>query len=142
MRKRRKHEFGEVCFRGGGCAEAGAVAQSRTEGFDQHGSSMAENQGPPGADVVNVVVAIGVEDVRAMAAPYEGRISANRAKSTHRRVDAARDHHFGAFLQLARLFELARHATSWEGSPHYNSGRESTTEAVITRSCDQQHRRA
>ena len=112
MRERREHEFGEVGFRRRGRSEAGAVAQGCAQGLDDHGCGVAENQRSPGADVVDVLVAIGVEDVGGLAAHHKRRISAHRAKGTHRGVDAARNHHFGAFLQFARLFDLAGHATS------------------------------
>jgi hypothetical protein len=52
---------------------------------------MAEEKGPPGADVVDVFVAVGVEDVGGFAAGDEGRVAADAAAGADGGVDASGD---------------------------------------------------
>ncbi len=73
--------------------------------------AMAEDQRPPGADVVDVLVAIGIEDVGAFAALDEGRSAADAAIGAHGRVYAAGDGKLGAFEELLR--DLMVHG--WDG---------------------------
>src|SRR5580704_5848960 len=83
-----------------------------TQSLDNDGRGMAKNQRPPGADIVHILVAIGVPNVGTRPANHERRISANRAERAHRRIHPARNHFLGALLQPAGLFQLARHGTS------------------------------
>ena len=53
--------------------------------------AVPQQQRSPGADVIDVLVAVDVEKVRALAARDEGRIPADAAERAHRRVDAARN---------------------------------------------------
>ena len=48
----------------GGRAEAGAARHGLVQRVENHGMPVAENQRPPGADVIDVLVAVGIEDVR------------------------------------------------------------------------------
>src|SRR4051812_45446186 len=68
---------------------------------------VAEDERPPGADVVDVLVAIGVKEVRAESANDPGRLAADGAKRAHGGIHAAGNHLFGALLQLARELSLA-----------------------------------
>ena len=60
------------------------------------------DQRPPRADVVDVAVAVDVEQLRALAALDEERVAPDRAHRAHRRVDAAGEHLEGASIELAR----------------------------------------
>jgi hypothetical protein len=50
---------------------------------------VAEDHGTPGAEVVDVAVAVGIGEPCALGSFYEGRRAADRSKGTNRRVDAA-----------------------------------------------------
>jgi hypothetical protein len=63
------------------CAAVPAVEKVRMR--------MAENGRSPGADVVDVIVAIDIEHPRALGSVHEKRLAADRAKRAHRRVHAA-----------------------------------------------------
>ena len=52
---------------------------------------VAEDQRPPGADVVDVAVAVDVVEIGALAALDEQRLPAHRAEGAHGRIDAARE---------------------------------------------------
>ena len=64
--------------------------------------AVAEDERTPGADVVDVFVAVGIEDVGAFAAHDEGRGAADAALGADRGVDAAGDGEAGAFEELLR----------------------------------------
>jgi hypothetical protein len=81
-------QFDFLC-RGG--AEAGADGESALEGLEDRGMAMAEQQRSPGADVIDVFVAIDIEDVRPLAAGDEHRLATDTAEGAHRGVDAAGD---------------------------------------------------
>jgi hypothetical protein len=59
---------------------------------------VAEDHGTPGAEEIEVAVAIFVEEVGAFGPGEEGRISAYGAKGTDGRVDAPGEEFFGAEL--------------------------------------------
>ena len=50
---------------------------------------MAQNHRPPGAEVVDVPVAVGVDEPRALGALNKWRRAAHGVKGPHRRIDAA-----------------------------------------------------
>ena len=110
--KRLDDGLGQIDFRWGGCAEAGALAGGVDDGFDDLGGGVAEQERSPGADVIDIRVAVGVVDVSALAAYQEGRFSADGAEGTHGRVDAAGDQLFGALLKLAGEIEVFGHGRS------------------------------
>ena len=62
--------------------------------------TMAEEERSPGTDVVDVFIAIGVEDVGALASDDEGRCAADSSPSAYRGVDAAGDYALGAVEEL------------------------------------------
>ena len=68
---------------------------------------MAEKHGAPGADVVEVFVAVNVDQVLALAAINDQRFSGDRAKRAHRTVDAADQQLFGAGEDFAGAFGVA-----------------------------------
>src|ERR1700674_445888 len=58
---------------------------------------VAEDHRPPGTDVVDVLLAIGVPEIRTLRAFDEPRRAADRAKRAHRRVHTAGNGFLGAF---------------------------------------------
>ena len=91
--------LGEIGLGGRGCAEAGRVARRALDGFDHGRKGVAQNHRAPGAEVVDVAVAVGVVEIRALGALDEGRRAAHGAKGAHRRVDAAGKVALGALLE-------------------------------------------
>ena len=67
-------------------------------GFDDFGMGVTQNHRAPGADVIDIFFAVGVVEIRALAALEKYRRTADGAKRAHRRIHAAGD----VFL---RLFE-------------------------------------
>jgi hypothetical protein len=61
---------------------------------------VAEDQRPPGADIVDVALAVGIGDAGAGTGNEEARRPADRTKSPHRRVHATR------YVLLGTLKEL------------------------------------
>jgi hypothetical protein len=64
---------------------------------------VAEDERPPGTDIVDVAIAVGVPDVRAQAANQERRVAADRAEGANGRVDAAGDKLLGTFCRARDL---------------------------------------
>ena len=60
--------LGEIGLGGGGGAEAGGVRGGALDGFDDGREGVAEDHGAPGAEVVDVAVAVGVGEVGACGA--------------------------------------------------------------------------
>ena len=83
--------------------------------------AVAEDQRPPRADVIDVLVAIGIEDVRAFAAFDKGRSSSDAAVSANRRVDAARDRRAGRVRKVVVIimFHLVEISGSLIGGKHH-----------------------
>src|SRR6202035_3559778 len=78
---------------------------------------MAQNKRAPGADVIDIFVAVGVPNVRTLAPDDVNRITPNAPKGTHRRVHASGDKLFSALLQLAGLICFAGHYFLHSGLP-------------------------
>ena len=91
--------LGEIGLGGGGCAEAGGVARRALDGLDDRRKGVAEDHRTPGAEVVDIAIAVGVDEVGALGALDEWRRAAHGAKGPHRRVDAAGKEALGAFLE-------------------------------------------
>ena len=108
-------EFGEVGFGGDGGSEAGAFGGGLLDGFDDRREGVAEDHGPPGAEEVEVAVAVRVAEVGALGVGEERGIAADGAKGAYGRVDSAGEEVFGALLQVARTGEAASHAFSIGG---------------------------
>ena len=77
------------------------TAASRTASITTRGR-MPENRRSPGADVIDVFVAIDVPDVRAFRALDEKRLAPDRAKGAHRGIHAAGN----SLLRFGEKFEL------------------------------------
>ena len=94
------HGFGEFDLLFGGRAEAGAARDGEVQGVEDDGMPVTQNQRSPGADVIDIFVAVGIENVGALAALDEGRSAAYAAIGADRGVDAARYGEQGAFEKL------------------------------------------
>src|SRR5207253_10729666 len=86
-----------------------ALCRRLLDGFDDRREGVAEDHGTPGAEEVEVAVAVGVEEICALGVGHERRIAAYCAKGPHGRVDASGEESFGTKLQLAGTGEAARH---------------------------------
>jgi len=65
------------------------------------GIGVAQENGAPGADVVEELVAVGVIEVRTFAALDDQRLAAYGAEGAHRAVDAADEEFCGAVEDFA-----------------------------------------
>ena len=61
-----RDQLGELDFALGGRAEAGAGFENIAQSVDDLRRTMAQQQRPPGADVVDIGIAVRVEDARAL----------------------------------------------------------------------------
>src|SRR5262249_1100361 len=85
------NQLGHLRLSLGRRAETCPLAHRLLDRADHARVNVAENQRPPGADVIEALVAIDVVEKGAFAARDEGRLAADGAKSAGRTVDAARD---------------------------------------------------
>ena len=94
--------FGEVGFGGDGGPEAGSSGGGLLDGFDDGGEGVAEDHGAPGAEEVEVAVAVDVVEVgSAGRGSMKGGVSAYGAEGSDGGVDASGKEGFGAELELA-----------------------------------------
>ena len=63
-----RDQLGQFDFVPGGRAEAGAGFENLAQRVDHRRRAMAQEQRPPGADVIDIGIAVDVEDARAFAA--------------------------------------------------------------------------
>ncbi len=75
----------------GGSAEAGALVHGLDDGGDHARVSMAEDERPPGADIIEIAIVVNVEEIRPLAASDEQRLPADAAEGASGAVDAAGD---------------------------------------------------
>ena len=90
------NQFGEFHFAFGGRAETGSDGENLAQRIDHRRKAVAQDQRAPGENIIDVLVAIDVEDVRSLAAGDEGRRAANAAKCADGGIDAAGDQLLGA----------------------------------------------
>ena len=108
-------EFGQICFGGDGGPEAGAFGGGLLDGFDDGREGVPEDHRPPGAEKIEVAVAVLVEEIRAFGVGEKGRVAANGAECAGRRVDASGKEFFRALLQVTRTGEATGHTFSIGG---------------------------
>ena len=92
--------FGQFHLTFGGRAKAEAVQGGFLNGFEHGGVAVAQDHRAPGADVVDVLLPIGVPKMGALGALHKTRCAADGAKGAHRRVHTPGDELFGAFKEL------------------------------------------
>ena len=86
------------------------------DSLDDGREGVAEDHRSPGAEVVDVAVAVRVPEICALGAHYEGGIAADGAEGADGRVDAAGEELFCALLQLAGAIECS-HRFQYRHSP-------------------------
>jgi hypothetical protein len=104
-RHRADHHFGQRDLEVRGRAEARAALEHAADGRDHGRVAVPEDHGPPGADVVDVAVAVGVDDDRALGSLDEQRIGAHGFAGPHRAVDPPGDGLDGAAVKAAGCLE-------------------------------------
>ena len=104
------HELGEVGLAGNGGAKGQPARRGRDHGLADRWMVVPQDERAPRVDVVHVVVAVDVNDVRPLAASDERRLEAHALVGAHRAVDAPGKH-------LARLGEQAMRCLV--GEAHY-----------------------
>ena len=89
----RRHEaddrFGELHFALGRRTEGEAFQHGALHGLDHRRVAMPQDHRPPRADVVDVALAVGIPEVRALGALHETGGAADGAEGAHRRIHAA-----------------------------------------------------
>jgi hypothetical protein len=93
-------QFGHLDLAFGRRTEGQSLQRRLLHRGDHFRMRVAEDQRPPGADIVDVALAVGVGDARAGTGGEEARRTADRTKGPHRRVDATRDVPLGALKEL------------------------------------------
>src|SRR5882757_7437594 len=76
---------------------------------------MAKDERSPRADVVDVLIAVGVPDAGTLAAHDVKRIASDRAKRAYRRIHASGNQLLSALLKLAGLVGFAGHGLLQRG---------------------------
>jgi len=103
--------LGELHLPSGRGAKAGADLEGLFDGLQDGGVAMAEQEGTPTANVVDIAVAVRIPDVGALAAGDEGRGAADAAESAYGRIHAAGNGPLGAFEKSLRLGVVHRKVT-------------------------------
>ena len=91
--------FGQLNLALGGRAEREAVERRFLHGLKHSRVAVAQDHGAPRADVVDVLLAVGIPKVSALCALHKAGRAAHGAKGTHGRVDAAGNHVRGTVKQ-------------------------------------------
>ena len=76
--------FGQLDFALGRRTEGKALVHRAMDRFFDRRVTVAEDHRPPGADVIDVALSLGVDEVRAFGAGNEARRAADGAKGAHR----------------------------------------------------------
>ena len=105
----RDDQFGQFAFGLGRGAEACAAGDRRFEGRDDGRMGVAENHRSPGADVVDVAVAIDIEQIGPRPALEKQRLAADAAERPGRAIHAAGHELLGAGKgEMAEIMEHNR----------------------------------
>ena len=83
------HQFGQFVFGQRRGAETGAAAQGGFDRLDDRRVAVAEDHGAPRADVVDVAIAVEIEEVGPFGPIEEDRLAADAAKGPGRTIDPA-----------------------------------------------------
>ena len=98
------HQLGQFVFGQGRRAETRAAMQGRLDGLDDRRMGVAEDHRAPGADVVDVAVAVDVEQVGPFGPVEEDRLAADAAERPGRAVHPAGHELFGPLEGQMALF--------------------------------------
>ena len=98
------HEAHEVGFERRRCAVACAACGSFGERGDDGGMRVSGDERPPRQHIVDVLVAVDVEDVRALAARDKRRIAVDVSVGAHGAVDASRHEGLRFFKRFQGFF--------------------------------------
>ncbi|MPM32914.1 hypothetical protein SDC9_79481 [bioreactor metagenome] len=90
---------GQVDLGAGRGAEGGAVRGRPGDRVEHLGMRVPQQHRPPGADQVDVLVAVDVGDVRPPGRPDEPRRATDGAEGAHRGAHPTRDHLRGALIE-------------------------------------------
>ena len=108
------HQFADLVghghFGGGGGAETQAFLYGRLHGGNHVGVVMAQDHGAPGAHVIDVLIVVFVEQVRATGGMEEHRCAADAFERPHRGIHTAGNVFLGLTEKLFRV--LAAHGVS------------------------------
>src|SRR5262249_5800080 len=102
----------KLCFQFTRRAKRGAAAHRFLDGFHNARVCVAEDKRPPRTDVIEVLVAVHVVEIRPLAARHEERLTAHAAKRAGRAVHAAGNNAAGPLEGFA-----ATDADGWHGIP-------------------------
>src|SRR4051812_30833847 len=102
-------ERGEIGLGGGGGSEAGGAVGGPADGLDSVREGVAEDHGTPGAEEIEVAVAVFIVEPGAFGVSDEWRLAADGAKGAYGRVDSAGEDRFGLLLQKVRSGVGERH---------------------------------
>ena len=97
-------EGGEFDFEFGGDAEAGAAGGLGGDGLRDLRIGVAEQERAPGADEIEVAVAVGVVKILGFAVVDDERVGLDGAEGADGRIDAADEEFFGAGEDFARAW--------------------------------------
>ncbi len=90
-------------------AEAGTPFGRALEDLDDRRVRVAEDQGAPGEDVVDVLIPVDVPEARPLPVGDDGRFAAHRLEGAHGAVDAARQQSARRLEHLAGTVAFLRH---------------------------------
>jgi len=92
--------FGQLDLALGRCAKREAIEYGFLHGFEHGRMAVAQDHRAPGADVVDVFLAVGVPEVGALGALHKAGRATDGTEGAHGGVDATGDHLGGAVEQL------------------------------------------
>ncbi len=84
------NELREIGFSRGTCAKRGAQPSGLANSCHRRWERMAEQHGPPGAEEIDIAIAVCVREVRTLGAGNKGGITADGAKRTNWRIHTPR----------------------------------------------------
>src|SRR5439155_22187084 len=91
----------QLGFQLGRCSKAHAAPRCFLDGANHLRMRVAQDQWTPGADKIQVLIAVDIEEERSLAASDKRRIAAYCAERGRRTVDASRDHPASAIKGLS-----------------------------------------
>ena len=103
--------FGQFHFAFGGRAKRKPFRGCFLNGLQHRRVAVAQNHGTPGADVIDIALAIGVPEMGTLRALHKTGCSTHGLEGAYRRIDAARNDLLGALEQLQVAVSVECH---WE----------------------------